>query len=119
MKTRTTYTTNQIRSFTLGATCSIGLFIGSTAHAQQYDVRPASNDLMEPFNFIEAWGSAPVEGESAMALLSDESNCTMADNGLSCTEYRVGLSLYNDGDVTPSFQDFGLLSEIYVRDLPL
>ena len=115
-RTNTSHTASQI---TAGVACAIGLFIGSTAYAQQYVMRTASNDAHQSFNFIEAWGSMPVEGESAMALIADESNCTMADNGLSCTEYRVGLSLFNDGTVTPSFEDFGILSDVYVRDLPL
>ena len=119
MKTLRTNTSHTAPRITAVIGCTIGLFIASTAHAQQYDMRTASNDVNNSFNFIEAWGSIPVDGESAMALISDASDCTMADNGLSCTEYRVGLSLYNDGDVTPSFENFGTLSDVYVRDLPL
>ena len=119
MKTLRNNTSHTASRITAGVACAIGLFVGSTAHAQQYDMRNASDDVNQSFNFIEAWGAMPVEGESAMALIADDYNTTMADNGLSFTEYHVGLSLYNDGDVTPSFEDFGKITEVYVRDLPL
>ena len=61
----------------------------------------------------------PIEGESAMALINNDPNCPLAQNGLSCTEFRVGLSIFNDGDVGPAFEDFGILSDVHSRDLPL
>ena len=99
--------------------CAIGVSLTTSAHAQSYDDRHAPDLQAEEFNFIEAWGSAPFENETSMTLLNDDSNCVLAENGLSCTESRVGLSLYDNGPDAPFFEDFGSLTSMYVRHLPV
>ena len=116
IRTKHVCTTSRL---TAGLACTIGLALSSTAYAQQFNLRDATEDVNQKFNFIEAWGTMPYEGESAMALINNDSNCPMAENGLSCTEFRVGLSLYNDGDFGPAFEEYAVLSDVHSRDLPI
>jgi hypothetical protein len=81
--------------------------------------RAAPPPQHEPFDFVEAWGVNPVEGESGMALLPPDGPCdTLAPNGESCVSYLVGMSHVNGGDVTPAFEMFGVLDDVHVRQLP-
>lgn len=98
---------------------AIGASLSTTASAQSFDDRNTPDLTPEEFNFIEAWGSAPLINETSMTLLNDDSTCVPAPNGLSCTESRVGLSLYDNGPDSPFFEDFGSLTSMYVRNLPV
>ncbi len=73
----------------------------------------------EPFDFVEAWGVIPVDGETGMALLPPDGACdAVAPNGESCVSYLVGMSHVNAGDVSPVFEMFGVLDDVHIRQLP-
>ena len=81
--------------------------------------RAAPPPQHEPFDFVEAWGVIPFEGETMMALLPPDGPCdVVAPNGESCVSYLVGMSHVNEGDVTPIFEMFGVLDDVHVRQLP-
>lgn len=110
---------NRLSQLLAGLAAVAGPALSAPAVAQVQDAVEHPRDMSEAFDFVEAWGVFPFEGETTMSLLNDGSNCVPAANGLGCIESRVGLSLFQGGEDMPYFHDFGSLTGTHVRDLPL